>query len=126
MCSTLQQWWHKALATPTPMITDTPTPEVWAYAVLHCVKRFRYPLSLPLSLAPFCVCVYVFFSACLCVCEYVCLCTLLTLLRQPDKCCIQNAAQQLQPAPRKKLPLEQLLARRIQIFHCYEEACLGI
>lgn len=73
-----------------------------------------------------CVCVYVFFSACLCVSECVCLCTLLTLLRQPDKCCIQNAAQQLQPAHRNKLPLEQLLARRIQIFHCYEEACLGI
>lgn len=76
MCSTLQQWWHKALATPTPMITDTPTPEVWAYAVLHCVKRFRYPLSLPLSLclSPctfLCVCVCIFF--CLSVCEWVCL-----------------------------------------------------
>lgn len=82
------------------------------------------PLSLPLHLSVR-VCMY-FFSACLCVSECVCLCTLLTLLRQPDKCCIQNAAQQLQPAHRKKLPLEQLLARRIQIFHCYEEACLGI
>lgn len=128
MCSTLQQWWHKALATPTPMITDTPTPEVWAYAVLHCVKRFRSP-ALPISVSPvalFVVCIGFVLPVCMCVCVSVCLCTLLTLLRQPDKCCIQNAAQQLRAAHGKKLPLQLLLARRIQILHCYNEACLGI
>lgn len=98
---------------------------VRSFALCKEISLPALPASVP-SLAPFCVCVCMYFFLPVCVCEYVCLCTLLTLLRQPDKCCIQNAAQQLRPAPRKKLPLEQLLARRIQIFHCYEEACLGI